>query len=366
MIDRLLIKGFKRFNDTPLKMRALTVLTGVNGAGKTSVIHALLLMREATQKRAVMLSGPFDLQLGTAEDVVNWNSAGTIEFEVEEEGTSYHWKLQPPADEARYLVASTTPNPLPFAFQSIPRGFTYLSAERLGPRGSVVASARPAEELEIGVRGEYSAQIIETAGNKPGLPERRHPSSDEASLLKYEIERWLGELTRPLAVEALHHAAADAYALQFQVPTGGQWIRAPNMGFGVSYALPVVVAGLTAATGGMLIVENPEAHLHPAGQSRMGVFLAWLASKRIQVVVETHSDHVLNGIRRAIGEHAFIRPEDAVVQFFDGSDDPVQELDFTESGGISHWPKGFFDQYQIDVAALGRIRRSTKIDDIRR
>lgn len=366
MIDRLRIKGFKRFKETALAMRPLTVLAGVNGAGKTSVIHALLLMREATHNRAVMLSGPFGLELGTAEDVVNWDSDGAIDFRLEEAGASFDWTLRSPADEARYLLAATTPNPLPFAFQSVSRGFTYLSAERLGPRGSVVASALPPEDLEVGVRGEHSAQIIETTGSKPGLPDRRHPTSDESSLLKYEIERWLGELTRPLAVEVVHHAAADAYALRFQTPDGGQWIRAPNMGFGVSYALPIVVAGLTASSGGLLIVENPEAHLHPAGQSRMGVFLGWLASKRIQVVVETHSDHVLNGMRRAIGEHAFLRPEDAVVHFFDGTGDPVHELSFTERGGVSHWPKGFFDQYQIDVTALGRIRRSERIDGIRR
>jgi len=105
--------------------------------------------------------------------------------------------------------------------------------------------------------------------------------------------------------------------------------------------------------------------LHPAGQSRMGVFLAWLSSKGVQVVVETHSDHVLNGMRRAIGEHDFLSPEDAVVHFFDGEDDAIQELHFTDRGSISHWPKGFFDQYQIDVMALGRLRRSERSNGIR-
>lgn len=365
MIDRLIIKGFKRFKNTALTMRRLTVLTGLNGAGKTSVIHALLLMREAIKSPTVMLSGPCDLQLGTAEDVINWNSAGVVEFRVEENGTSFDWTMNAPTGEARYLAASTTPTVPPLAFKSIPRSFTYLSAERLGPRGSVSASALPPDELEVGVRGEYSAQIIETTGGKPGLPDRRHPEADESSLLKYEVEHWLGELTRPLAVEAVHHAGADAYALRFQTPDGGQWVRAPNMGFGVSYALPVIIAGLTAASGGLFVIENPEAHLHPSGQSRMGFFLAWLSSKGVQVVVETHSDHVLNGMRRAIGEHDFLSPEDAVVYFFDGEDDAIQELHFTDRGSISHWPKGFFDQYQIDVMALGRLRRSERSNGIR-
>ncbi|WP_295965325.1 DUF3696 domain-containing protein [uncultured Xanthomonas sp.] len=366
MIDRIGIKGFKRFREISLAMKPLTVLAGLNGAGKTSVIHSLLLMREATKSRTVMLSGPFDLQLGTAEDVVNWESAGVMEFQVEESGALFDWVLDSPADESRYLMASTSPDPLPFAFQAMPRGFTYLSAERLGPRSSVNASALPSDDLEVGVRGEYTAQIIESTGAKPGLPDRRHPDSIELSLLKYEIERWLGELTRPLAIEAMHHEAADAYALRFQAPMKGQWMRAPNMGFGVSYALPVVVAGLTAARGGLLVIENPEAHLHPAGQSKMGVFLAWLASKGVQVLVETHSDHVLNGMRRAIAENGFLSAQNAVVQFFDGSEEVATELHFTERGGISHWPEGFFDQYQIDVAAIGRVRRTERNNVIRR
>ena len=132
------------------------------------------------------------------------------------------------------------------------------------------------------------------------------------------------------------------------------------MGFGVSYALPIVLAGLTARRGGLIVVENPEAHLHPAGQSRMGVFLAWLASRGVQVVVETHSDHILNGVRRAIGEYRFLDHDSAIAHYFDSaeSDIPsIHRLDFTSIGGISHWPRGFFDQYQIDVASLGRVRR---------
>ncbi len=98
-------------------------------------------------------------------------------------------------------------------------------------------------------------------------------------------------------------------------------MRAPNMGFGVSYSLPIVLAGLFAPVGGLLIIENPEAHLHPAGQSRMGTFLATLAGDGVQVLVETHSDHVLNGIRRAIGEHLVLGAEHALVHFFDVGDD---------------------------------------------
>ncbi len=365
MIDHLTICGFKRFDTVLLSLKPLTVLTGLNGAGKTSVIQALLMMREANSSQHVKLRGPFDLELGTATDVVNWQHASDVEFHVLEDGRTFDWVLKAPNEEARHLQVISRPDPPPIAFQAGPGRFTYLSAERIGPRVRVDASSLPVNELEVGVRGEFTAEIIETRGLRPGIDGRHHPNLDDQSLLKYQIEMWLGEITRPLQINAEHHAGADAYALSFQAPDG-EWVRAPNMGFGVSYSLPIIVAGLTAATGGLMIVENPEAHLHPAGQSRMGAFLAWLASKGVQVVVETHSDHVLNGMRRAIGEHAFLSPDKAIVHFFDHSTPlNVQELCFTERGGISHWPQGFFDQYQIDVAALGRLRRKGTTDGIR-
>ena len=106
-----------------------------------------------------------------------------------------------------------------------------------------------------------------------------------------------------------------------------------------------------------MIVENPEAHLHPAGQSQMGLFLATIAAAGVQVIIETHSDHILNGIRRGIGEHKLLSPEEAIVHYFDAESDEILALEFNARGGISTWPRGFFDQYQLDVAALTRVRR---------
>jgi predicted ATPase len=117
-------------------------------------------------------------------------------------------------------------------------------------------------------------------------------------------------------------------------------VRPTNMGFGVSYALPIVLGALTAANGGLIIIENPEAHLHPAGQSQMGIFLARMASAGVQVIAETHSDHVLNGVRRAIGE-GVLSSEDAIVHFFGEVD--VDALAFTPTGGdvqLASWILG--------------------------
>ena len=360
MIDQLEIFGFKRFKETLFNLKPLTVLTGLNGSGKTSVIHSLLVMHEATlgiAQSIVRLNGPFELQLGTAGDVVNWDSSEELVFKVRENCATSTWRLGRVSDDDMHLVVEELPGVPPLPFRGTQGSFEYLAAERLGPRASLEASPLPVESLGIGVRGEYCAQILEKSGSKPCDPDRLHPDFNLHSLLKYEVERWLSEIARPIEIDAIRYQGSTIYALNFRSPDG-TWVRATNMGFGVSYALPIILAGLTAVTGGMLIIENPEAHLHPAGQSRMGVFLAWVASKGVQVIVETHSDHVLNGIRRAIGEHKFLNASDAIVHYFGSEDEThIDELYITPVGGISDWPKGFFDQYQIDTAALGRIRR---------
>lgn len=350
-------------------MAPLTVLTGINGSGKTSLLQALLLAAEASRNPSSTLSlnGPFGLELGTAEDVLNWRSASPIALALESAGRpASEWTLAVPEDEALYLEVASRPSKLPKALAGSPRAFTYLSAERLGPRGFTAASPLPETELEVGVQGEYCAHVLSVLGDRLiESVERTHPLHDPAAprLLKYEVEQWLTEIARPIEVTGERAAGATVAELRFRTP-GSTWVRSTNMGFGLTYSLPIVLAGLIAETGGMLIVENPEAHLHPAGQSRIGVFLAWLAGLGVQVVIETHSDHVVNGIRRAVAEHRYLTPADAVLHWFGNDSDadapPRETLSIHETGGVSHWPKGFFDQYQIDVASLGRIRRGSR------
>ncbi len=119
----------------------------------------------------------------------------------------------------------------------------------------------------------------------------------------------------------------------------------------------MIVAGLLTGPGDLLIVENPEAHLHPGGQSKLGRFLARIAGSGAQVIVETHSDHVLNGVRLAVAEEEVLRPEDGVVHYFGEEEAGSVPIAFSARGELSEWPSGFFDQIEQDLGRLARVRR---------
>ena len=124
------------------------------------------------------------------------------------------------------------------------------------------------------------------------------------------------------------------------------FIESPNIGFGISYALPIIVEGLVAEDDRYLIVENPEAHLHPSAQTGMGKFLAMLADKGLHVVVETHSDHLLDGIQIYAAEHPDTRNDFIIYNF--GQDEEkkpdITAITFDGEFDYSVWPKGFMDQ----------------------
>jgi predicted ATPase len=134
-----------------------------------------------------------------------------------------------------------------------------------------------------------------------------------------------------------------------------EYFRPGNVGFGVSFALPVILAGLLSDRETTLIVENPEAHLHPSAQSLMGEFLTRTAAGGAQVFVETHSDHVVNGMRIALKNDVIMQPE---IRFFAFSKTEeygshrIIPVALNESGDFALRPDSFFDQTDKDLKLI--------------
>ncbi len=375
MIAEIGLENFKCFRDLTLKTANLTVLTGANGAGKTSVLHSLLLARQMARqpdRKHVEFNGVDTLELGGPDDVIHreaGDDSAAIEI-LDAQGDCRRWSFRAAdVSDARTLNAIVVDRPDEYsgALAGPAPQFCYLCAERLGPRDVLKASAAAVAELDIGSRGEFVAQVLASFDRSRIRSGRAESSTSESQIfsLRHQTERWMSEIVRPIQIDAEWFPNTSVTRLRFSTPgLRSEWTRAPNAGFGISYALPIVVAALRAEVGGLLLVENPEAHLHPAGQSRIGGFLAQVAADGVQIILETHSDHVLNGIRVAVAEgSAALLPAQVAVHFFRAEDDgspAIQSMEVAQTGQLSAWPSGFFDQAQVDLAALASRQRRNR------
>ena len=188
-----------------------------------------------------------------------------------------------------------------------------------------------------------------------------HPSTVNSPLpptLGSQSEAWLSSIVHPTRVRSTWLPQASAAALQFRdLDVTADWARPANVGFGLTYSLPIIVAALGSTPGAaVFIVENPEAHLHPKAQSEIGKFLVRVAASGVQTIVETHSDHVLNGVRIAVAAERLLSADDVAIHFFGAAGGEVTEITLSDNGGLSVWPPGFFDQAMEDLATVSRIR----------
>ena len=88
-----------------------------------------------------------------------------------------------------------------------------------------------------------------------------------------------------------------------------------NVGFGIPYILPIIVALLTVNKDSLILIENPESHLHPKGQTAMAELMARATSFGAQIICESHSDHIINGVRVAVKEQ-IIDKEKVTISYY--------------------------------------------------
>ena len=380
MLTRIDLRYFKCFETLKLPLCALTLLSGTNASGKSSVMHALVLlhqtMREHEWSFRLMLNGA-TLRLGTVADVVD-QVHGRRDCEValvDDDTAWFRWEFAGERDEMSMSVRracgeTDTGNgwdvdgiqplhyllPTPASEHSLSdrlRGLTYLTAERLGPR-ELYAFDDPQLTPVVGPRGEFAVSVLHSGRDLPVLDVLQIDDVPPTRFRQVEARMARFFPGCVLAIEQVPRAIAVTLGIRTSADT--DFHRPVHSGFGLTQVLPIVVAALSASKDDLLLIENPEVHLHPAGQAAMGGFLSEVASAGVQVVIETHSDHVLNGIRRAVRSR-MLSSGDVALHFFrprledEGQgESQVQSPILDADGNIDSWPDGFFDQFDRDMS----------------
>ena len=389
MISELLLDNFKLFGKETRfsSLKKINLLTGVNGRGKSSVLQPLLLFKQtllrSRSSRQVFLSGSF-VDLGNAADVKHVDASITkpIRIGFQDDANRFVYTLGIAGDNNQSLdiqkfesvgsqnvsVAvddntifhdlvpqTVNDNKLILPFEDV----IYISAERIGPK----MSFSPSSDNWIDKRGEHTIQM---------LYERRYDKVDDSIIegmndIFYDIDEdelsptvndvlnfWMTKMFGPSSATVNYIEAANIYALGISTEQkGGKAVFKPtNVGFGYSYALPILIAGLTADKGTVLIVENPEAHLHPSAQSMITKFLGLVANRGVQVFIETHSEHILNALRVMVVQEN-MKASDINVMYFDRElEDYFETITIEGNGKLDHWPANFFDQAEKDLNVL--------------
>lgn len=390
MIHSISIENFKIYRDKKVfdGLKNINILTGINGRGKSTFLQSLLLPTQSVidneWTKSLLLNGDY-VHLGNANDVKNERASRianiqfayktqehdvTLNLSVPEDATSaqvldldkvlidekahnaadteFHWMI-PNVDEYRNDEITTL-------FSSM----HYVAAERKGPQLNYSTSK---EKNRLDAAGEHCACVLYAHQNDavdkvlvnsigdflPGI------SKDDLKDQTFNgiIELWMGRMFGQTRVRAEYIQSANVYVLNYTTEGNAKENKPTNIGFGYSYVLPILIAALFAKKNEVLIVENPEAHLHPHAQSILGKFIAWISIKSgVQIFIETHSEHIVNSFRVLIAQKSLSKDALNVVFFDNSFEDYSRIIPVDDNGKISYWPPRFFDQEEKDLDVI--------------
>ena len=375
MITKLKITNFKSHENTNLELNNLTLLTGVNGCGKTSIVQALLLLRQTYQKgrldKGLDLNKPL-CNIGITNDALYRNAkVGSIAFEFTVSNETYKLSF----DAANNLDSSfihketyseNVTNDNLNNISLFNNDFQYISASRWGgvsnfPKDNYTVETQKQISSENG-QGELVAQFLHKFGGDT-IPNYLGDTA-EFSLIE-QVKLWEQKISPNVTINVEKGSDDTSFIIKYgyegidnNKPLEN--LRAENIGYGISYALPVIVALLSAKPGALIVIENPEAHLHPEGQAQLAKLIARVAQNGVQVIIETHSDHIVNGILVACKKYEKgalgIEKENVKIYYLAEKDSKhnavIDVVNIIKDGAIAYQPKGFFDRDLKDAFYL--------------
>jgi predicted ATPase len=376
MINTIRLVNFKSHKDTVLNLKNLTVLSGQNGVGKSSIIQSLLLLRQTDQKNR--LNSVLDLNsplcfIGKSSDAIyrfpNKEFENKIGIVLADEKQEYSWIFENSTNQNSTYLNRVNDLEDSLGYENLSlfnNNFQYLSAFRGSEYATDDYTIEFLKQISlIEGRGELVAQFLNEYGKKIKVIESlKHPLENDDFLLS-QVTAWEKEISNNVNVIPVKYG--EGYDIKYSFDTKNSIgpideLSKKNVGFGLSYVLPIIVAILSAEEGSLLLFENPEAHIHPYGISKLSELICLAAQAGIQIIVETHSDHVINGILvqskkfENLNKQRGINRENLKIYYFDRDDSDhktqITEINVIDGGRTTNRVSGFFDQIGKDLREL--------------
>lgn len=374
MIKSLKLQNFKCFEKIELDFSNLTLLTGVNSGGKSSIIQSILCLK---QNFEILNQFPDTLELlkrknytdfsvgkiGIKGRYIDLDKANNLLYEnATEDFILFELTLDNDGKlSLKAKVDTNNPEYLIIESQDLfthslkelvsEEKFSYLSAERIIPKLQYEYSKENVFKGKLGNRGEFSIHYLAVNANENlKLKELKEPSSNSFAF-RENVSRWLEKIS--LGIDITSGVNDEMQYSYVKYSYGGKEYFPQSVGFGITYSLPIIISLLKADKGDLIIIENPESHLHPAAQAELAKLCCKVAAQGVQIIIETHSDHFLNAVRVAIKEK-IINNTDTKIYFFnrEGQKSTYEDILVDTNGKIGKWPKGFFDEWDIQLEKL--------------
>lgn len=339
MLKQLNITNLKSIEKAELKLASLTLLIGANSVGKSTALQALMLLIKNSHPANGYSMEEMLRYLDDFTVIRNKKTnARNVYLEVIDNEKSFN-TLEILADEIR--SNSELSYKFEWANNAEEPELLYLNANRIGAQELVPTSSR-----KVGARGELLFSHFEKIKGC-SLPDNL-AKFEGSKTIAYQLSQWLSFITDS-KLELVTEQIGDHVKVSFNVKDIVANVSPFNLGVGVSYVAKVLIICLMAKKGDLVLIENPEVQLHPKSQALLGVFLSFIARNGIQLIVETHCEHLINKIRVEVSEEN-IDAEDVVIHYKASTEDPFQTLYLDVNGHFVDkeenrlcFPKGFFD-----------------------
>lgn len=209
--------------------------------------------------------------------------------------------------------------------------------------------------IDVGFRGEKAIDVIVSYSKK------------SKEVLK-KVNKWikkfeLGSNVRTVETEEFHIAALNILHSKIKKGKRGKLnVNITDMGFGTSQVLPIIIEGFYVPENSMIMIEQPEVHLHPKMQADLADVLIDITKTNKRLIIETHSEHLINRLQRRIAEGE-IAAESIKIYYFEMTENGtlVRKVNLDKYGRLEDWPQGFFEEgfneaYQYSMAIGKKLR----------
>lgn len=380
MIKEVDIQNFKSLAKNNFELENLTLLTGASSSGKSTLIQAILFLKGNFEEKSDVLNVFKNSKKLTDKEILEaflrnvslenryisiGNASDVLYEKAEEDKIKIGLKLQTGdvlfnckvEDRSSKILNNSLKCTGDISELLKEQNLSYISANRIVPESSYKYSKENIEKGQLGKNGEYAIHYLaENKNKKIEIEALKHEDSNGLDLGQ-NTAKWLSEISKGINIDSVVNYNSEVITLRYTYESkyGVKTLLPQNVGFGITYILPVIIAILKSKPGDIVIIENPEAHLHPTGIVKISKLFSLAAANGVQVILETHSDHILNGIRVAIKEKV-IDCLDVKTYYFSknlgDSLSEVEKIEINENGKIEKWPIGFFDEWENQLEKL--------------